>query len=89
MVLIQKIAEKANLPMQKFVVKNDSSCGSTIGPMLASKLGLRSIDIGNPQLSMHSVRETGGSKDIYYLEKLFIEFFNNFVETDKQIVYDE
>ncbi|RUS19471.1 aminopeptidase I zinc metalloprotease-domain-containing protein [Endogone sp. FLAS-F59071] len=57
--------------MQEFVVRNDSPCGSTIGPMLSAKLGLRTIDVGNPQLSMHSIREVGGTDDVGHAIKLF------------------
>lgn len=51
-------------------------CGSTIGPMM-SKTGIRTVDIGNPQLSMHSIRETCGSKDVQFKIDLFDNFFKN------------
>ncbi|ANB12302.1 Ape4p [Sugiyamaella lignohabitans] len=87
--LVQNAANLAKIPLQLFVVRNDSPCGSTIGPILASKLGMRTLDIGNPQLSMHSVRETCGSKDVGYAVELFREFFNNYVSLEKQIVIED
>jgi len=57
--LTQEVARQAGVPLQLFVVRNDSSCGSTIGPMLSAALGMRTVDMGNAQLSMHSIRETG------------------------------
>ena len=58
-VLVQECAREAGVPLQLFVVRNDSSCGSTIGPMLSAQMGMRTLDLGNAQLSMHSIRETG------------------------------
>ena len=52
----------------------DSRCGSTIGPMLASLLGCKAVDIGGPQLSMHSIRETGGVLDFHYYRELMKGF---------------
>lgn len=86
MVLIKKLADKAKVPLQLFVVANNSPCGSTIGPILASKTGIRTLDLGNPILSMHSIRETGGSADVELQIKLFREFFENYSSIESQIV---
>ncbi|KAI1992167.1 hypothetical protein LOZ53_002618 [Ophidiomyces ophidiicola] len=76
------------VPLQLFVVRNDSPCGSTIGPMLSAALGTRTLDLGNPQLSMHSIRETGGSKDIHYAVELFRSFFENYSNLSTKIFVD-
>jgi aspartyl aminopeptidase len=57
--MLQEVSKICNIPIQDFVVKNDCACGSTIGPILSAKLGITAVDIGVPQLSMHSIRETG------------------------------
>lgn len=54
--LLRIIADKGNVPIQDFIVKNDSPCGSTVGPILASGTGMKTIDIGVPMLGMHSIR---------------------------------
>ena len=87
-VLLQEVARRANVPLQLFVVRNDSSCGSTIGPMLSAALGTRTLDLGNPQLSMHSIRETGGVYDVDHAIRLFESFFENFSELEKRIIVD-
>ena len=86
--LIQEVARRARVPLQLFVVRNDSSCGSTIGPMLSAALGTRTLDLGNPQLSMHSIRETGGVYDVDYGIKLFAGFFDNYSELQEKIFVD-
>lgn len=62
------------VPLQEFSVRNDTPCGSTIGPML-SKNGIRTVDVGIPQLAMHSIREVCSSRDPDYLVKLFESFW--------------
>lgn len=83
--LLRRVAGLAGVPLQEYEVRNDMACGSTIGP-LVSKIGLRTVDIGCSQLSMHSIRETAGTKDMAYLIELFKVFFTRFGEVDDLVV---
>jgi aspartyl aminopeptidase len=76
------------VPLQMFVVRNDCPCGSTIGPMLAASLGVRTVDVGNPQLSMHSIRETSGCYDVEHGVNLFDSFFEHYGELERKILVD-
>ncbi|EOO03052.1 putative aspartyl aminopeptidase protein [Phaeoacremonium minimum UCRPA7] len=87
-VLLQETAKLAGVPLQLFVVRNDSPCGSTIGPMLSAKMGVRTLDLGNPQLSMHSIRETGGSYDVEHGIKLFSSFLSHYSALESKILVD-
>ena len=62
-------------------------CGSTVGPML-SKLGVRTVDVGNAMLSMHSIRETGGSLDVQHAIDAFGSLFEGFVALDRTLSVD-
>ncbi|RMZ90121.1 hypothetical protein DV736_g2630, partial [Chaetothyriales sp. CBS 134916] len=82
--LLSRVAEKSGSTLQVFQIRNDSRSGGTIGPMTSSKLGVRAIDAGIPQLSMHSIRATTGSLDPGLGVKLFKGFFDYYEEIDKE-----
>ncbi|OAY77622.1 probable aspartyl aminopeptidase isoform X1 [Ananas comosus] len=86
--LFKEVASMHNLPVQEFVVRNDMGCGSTIGPILASGVGIRTVDCGIPQLSMHSVREICGKQDVDTAYKHFKAFFQTFADIDKKLSVD-
>jgi aspartyl aminopeptidase len=60
---------------QWFSSKNTVPCGSTIGPLTATRLGIPTIDVGVPQLSMHSIREVCGTSDVLALRDLLVAYF--------------
>lgn len=72
----EAICRKANIPVQKFTNRSDARGGSTIGPISSTQLDINSVDIGNPVLAMHSIRELGGVLDHFYVYKSFKEFYN-------------
>ncbi|MCB9568151.1 MAG: M18 family aminopeptidase [Myxococcales bacterium] len=61
--LFEALCQDEGVPYQKFVNRTDLACGSTIGPLSAARLGVRTVDVGNPMLAMHSIRETAGAED--------------------------
>lgn len=69
------LCDAAKVPYQKFLVRSDMPCGSTVGPIVAAQLGLDTVDIGNPIWAMHSIRETGGTLDHLYLIKVMEQYF--------------
>ncbi|KAF4600928.1 hypothetical protein EYR38_005574 [Pleurotus pulmonarius] len=85
--LVRKLVERKGGKVQEYEVRNDMACGSTVGPML-SALGLRTVDVGNPMLSMHSIRETAGAHDVQHAIDLFEAFFEGFAELDQKLTIE-
>lgn len=71
------LCEEHAVPVQCFVTRSDLGCGSTIGPITASRLGVRTIDIGLPTFAMHSIRELAGSYDLAHLVKVLSAFYQS------------
>lgn len=74
--VFRQLCELNNVPVQDFVVRTDMACGSTIGPITASNIGVRTLDIGVPTFAMHSIRELAGSRDAAMLNTALTAFFN-------------
>jgi len=67
---VLEAARRAGISVQRFSSRNDVGCGSTIGPIAATRLGIETVDVGVPQWSMHSIRETCHARDVEDLAKL-------------------
>jgi aspartyl aminopeptidase len=70
-----RLCSEAKVPYQEFVSNNGVPCGSTIGPLTATRLGIRTVDVGVPLLSMHSARELCGVEDPAFLTAVAKLFF--------------
>ncbi len=70
-----KVADELGEGVQKFVTRSDMGCGSTIGPITATRIGIDTIDVGLPTLAMHSIRELAGSDDAHSLYKILTGFY--------------
>lgn len=81
--IFKDICENANVPYQDFACRSDMRCGATLGGISQSHVSINSIDIGIPQLAMHSANETIGSKDVLYMYKALLEFYNSTIIKDK------
>lgn len=76
---VRWLAEKdSEIPLQSFVMRADMRCGSTIGPITATNIGIKTVDIGNAQFAMHSIREMAGVQDAHYMRTLL----DRFIKTD-------
>ena len=68
--VITHACQKLNLPCQSYVCRTDMTCGSTVGPIVAGNTGINTVDIGCPQLSMHSIREMMACQDYLDMVRL-------------------
>ncbi|EOD52829.1 putative aspartyl aminopeptidase protein [Neofusicoccum parvum UCRNP2] len=82
--LLQRVADKSGQTLQVFQIRNDSRSGGTVGPMLSAATGIRAIDAGIPQLSMHSIRATTGSLDPGLGVAIFQGFLDHYESVDKE-----
>jgi aspartyl aminopeptidase len=74
--VFRTLAAEVEVPIQNYVHRTDLPCGSTIGPITATNMGLRVVDVGNPMLSMHSIRETAGTTDHDLMIKVLSHFLS-------------
>lgn len=76
MAVFKELCQSADVPVQFFANRSDSVGGSTLGNISATKVSMNAVDIGLPQLAMHSAYETAGLKDTYYMMKVMERFFS-------------
>jgi len=86
--VVEECARLRGVPLQRFVVRNDSPCGSTIGPILAGETGIKSVDVGAPMLAMHSIREMMGVDDASHLVDFLEAFYTHFSAVDARLKVD-
>lgn len=82
--ILKRCADKVGAQLQVFQIRNDSRSGGTVGPMLSAATGIRAVDAGIPQLSMHSIRATTGALDPGLGVLMFSGFLNGFEEVDRE-----
>lgn len=70
------LCKQSNVSYQTFVMRNDMPCGSTVGPDISASLGIPTVDIGEPMLSMHSIREMTAVKDHESMIRLLDQFYS-------------
>ena len=80
--VLKMLCEKAEVPVQVYTNRSDIAGGETLGNISTTQVSVNSVDIGLPQLAMHSSYESAGVKDITYLMELAKAFFDSTLETD-------
>lgn len=72
--MFASLCKEEDVPVQHYVVRTDMPCGSTIGPITSTLLGIATVDVGNPMLSMHSAREMCGAKDPEMMNRVLTRY---------------
>ncbi|KZT62958.1 aspartyl aminopeptidase [Calocera cornea HHB12733] len=85
--VVRRLVARRGGRIQDFESRNDTMCGSTVGPIL-SKIGLRTVDVGAPMLSMHSIRETCGAHDVKDAVNLFLGLFEGWRKELGELMVD-
>ena len=75
--LFRQWCDAENVPLQSFVTRTDLACGSTIGPITATQIGVQTLDVGVPTFAMHSIRELAGARDAYNLSRVMSACFKH------------
>lgn len=81
--IMKEVCNNAKVPYQDYAHRSDMPCGSTIGRISQSHVPIDTVDIGLPQLAMHSANETMGTKDLLYMYKTILEFYNTTLKKEK------
>ena len=81
--IFKGICDNIDIPYQDFACRSDMKCGSTLGGISGSHVSVDTVDIGLPQLAMHSTNETIGTKDVLYMYKSLLEFYNSTIVREK------
>ena len=81
-ITVKEICEKAGVPLQYFANRSDEAGGSTLGNIAMTQVSMNTVDIGLPQLAMHSAYETAGVKDTEYMVKAVETFYASHIQAD-------
>lgn len=74
--LFKRLCQKASVPFQELINRSDIPSGSTIGTISSALTGIKSVDVGSPMLAMHSIRETAGVLDHFYMTEVLKTFYS-------------